>query len=157
MPYSYEPHCFEDFSVGQSFESVGRTVTETDVVMHAAMGGDWTEVHTNRAYAETSTFGQRVVHAPLTFQIQMGLLVRCGIFERTVLAYLGIEAMDFPRPLFIDDTIKLTATVANTRELASRNDGGLVALETTVLNQNDEPVMDGIQKFLIRYRDAGSR
>lgn len=151
MPYSYEPHHFEDFAVGETFESAGRTVTETDVVMHAAMGGDWTEVHTNQAYAEEATFGERVVHAPLTFQIQMGLLVRCGIFERTVLAYLGIESMDFPSPVFIDDTIWLEATVTETRELASRDDGGLVALETTVMKEDEEPVLDGLQKFLVRY------
>lgn len=151
MPYSYEPHHFEDFAVGETFESAGRTITETDVVMHAAMGGDWTEVHTNQAYAEEATFGERVVHAPLTFQIQMGLLVRCGIFERTVLAYLGIESMDFPSPVFIDDTIWLEATVTETRELASRDDGGLVALETTVMKEDEEPVLDGLQKFLVRY------
>lgn len=56
MPYSYPPHHFED---GQTFESVGRTVTESDFVMHAMVTGDWTELHTNAEYAEYGPFGER--------------------------------------------------------------------------------------------------
>ena len=47
MAYSYEPQYWEEYEVGQEFESVGRTVTEADFVMHSAFSGDWTELHTN--------------------------------------------------------------------------------------------------------------
>lgn len=155
MPYSYEPHYFEDFSVGDTFESPRRTVTETDVVMHAAMGGDWTEAHTNKEYAEDELFfGQRVAHAPLTYQIQIGLMVRMGIFERTVMAYMGIEELNFPAPVFIDDTIYHELEVLEKRELETRDDGGLVALRTVIRKTDDEIVMDGTQKFLVRYRET---
>jgi len=153
MPYSYEPHYFEDFEVGDTFESPGRTVTESDVVMHAAMGGDWTEAHTNREYAEDELiFGQRVAHAPLTYQIQMGLLVRTGIFERTVMAYMGIEELNFPAPVFFNDTIYCKLEVVRKRVLESREDGGLLALRTTMRKVDDDIVMDGTQKFLVSYR-----
>lgn len=154
MPYSYEPHYFEDFTVGDTFESAARTVTETDVVMHAAMGGDWTEAHTNKEYAdEELIFGQRVAHAPLTYQIQIGLMVRTGIFERTVMAYMGIKEMDFPAPVFFDDTIYCELEVTDKCELESRDDGGLIVLRTTMRKvENDRIVMDGTQKFLVQHR-----
>lgn len=153
MPYSYQPHYFDDFEVGETFESAGRTITETDVVMHAAMGGDWTEAHTNKEYAENQVFKRRVAHAPLTYQVQIGLMVRCGIFERTVIAYMGIDSLDFPNPVFFDDTLWLEAEVSRKRELESRDDGGMVALQTTMRKTDDTVVMDGQQKFLVQYED----
>lgn len=63
MPYSYEPHYFEDLETGQTFESAGRTVTETDFVMHSMFTGDWTELHTNKEYSEDGPFGARIARA----------------------------------------------------------------------------------------------
>lgn len=149
MPYSYEPHHFEDFDVGQTFESVGRTVTETDVVNYAAIGGDWTELHTNAEYADEQHFGQRVVHGPLTLSIAIGLAARCGFMERTVMGFLGVERMNFPQPVFIDDTIAADFTVTALDDLASRDDAGVVTLAFDVVNQDDEQVFDSEMRFLV--------
>ena len=82
MPYSYEPHYFEDLEEGQTFESAGRTVTETDFVMHSAFAGDWTELHTNTEYAEDGPFGARIAQGPMTFILSTGLFQRTGVVER---------------------------------------------------------------------------
>lgn len=66
MPYSYEPHYFEDLEIGQTFESAGRTVTETDFVVHSMFTGDWTELHTNKEYSEDGPFGARIAQGPLS-------------------------------------------------------------------------------------------
>ncbi len=42
---------YEDLHVGLAFESPTRTITETDVVMFAAMTGDYSELHTSEAFA----------------------------------------------------------------------------------------------------------
>lgn len=149
MPYSYEPQYYEEFEVGQEFVSPGRTVTETDVVNYASLGGDWTELHTNTEYASESQFGGRVVHGPLTMTIAIGLAARCGFMERTVMGFLGIEHMDFPRPLFIDETIDATFTVTDCHALESRDDAGVVALSFDVRNQDDQQVFDSEMKFLV--------
>lgn len=149
MPYSYQPHHYEEFEVGQQFVSVGRTITESDLVDYASLGGDWTELHTNSEYAEEQHFGQRVAHGPLTLTIAMGLAARCGFMERTVMGFLGIERMDFPQPVFIGDTISGTFTVIDTDELGSRDDAGVVSLKFDIENQNDEQVFDSEMKFLV--------
>ena len=74
MPYSYEPHAFEDFDAGQTFLSPGRTITESDVVLQSMLSGDWTEFHTNDEYAEESAFGERIAHGPLTFSVAIGVM-----------------------------------------------------------------------------------
>jgi len=155
MTYSYRPHYYEEFEEGQIFESSGRTVTETDVVNYAAIGGDWTELHTNTEYAAKQPFEHRVVHGPLTFSIAMGLAYRCGFMERTVLGFLGMETMDFPNPVFIDDTVYGTYTITNKHDLESRPDAGVVSVQFDLYNQDDELVFDSEMKFLVK-RDSES-
>ncbi|WP_255191447.1 MaoC/PaaZ C-terminal domain-containing protein [Natronobeatus ordinarius] len=150
MAYSYEPHYFEDFEVGQTFESVGRTVTESDFAIHSMFTGDWTELHTNRHYAEEGHFDGRVAHGPMTFSLATGFVYRSGIVERTVYAFLGMNYMDIPNPVYMDDTISLDMEVTKTKELSSRDDVGLVTIDTTMTNQDDDVVFEGDMKFLIK-------
>jgi acyl dehydratase len=37
---------FEDYEIGEKFISSGRTITETDIVVYAALTGDWHQLHT---------------------------------------------------------------------------------------------------------------
>jgi acyl dehydratase len=41
---------FEEFVVGDEMTSVGRTVTEADIVSFAALTGDWNQIHTDAEY-----------------------------------------------------------------------------------------------------------
>lgn len=150
MPYSYEPHHFEDFEEGQTFESVGRTVTETDFVMHSALSGDWTELHTNKEYASEQPFGERIAHGPMTFVQATGFVYRTGIVERTALAFLGMNYMDLPNPVHVGDTVQLEMEVTETKELGSRDDAGLVVIDTEMQNQEGTVVFQGDMKFLIK-------
>jgi len=152
MAYSYEPHHFEDFEEGQEFISVGRTVTESDFVMHSALSGDWTELHTNKEYAEQQEFGERIAHGPMTFVQATGFVYRTGIVERTAFAFLGMNYMDLPNPVHIGDTLQLEIVVDNTKEVG-RDDAGLVVLDTQMENQDGTVVFEGDMKFLIKKRE----
>jgi len=150
MAYSYEPHYWEAYEVGQTFESVGRTVTEADFVMHSAFSGDWTELHTNAEYAEDSMFGERVAHGPMTFILATGFVYRCGFLERRVQAFLGMNYMDIPAPVRAGDTISLDMEVTEKKEFSSRDDAGMVTIDTVMTNQDDESVFEGDMKFMIK-------
>jgi acyl dehydratase len=152
MAYSYEPHHFEDFEEGEEFISVGRTVTESDFVMHSALSGDWTELHTNKEYAEEQDFGERIAHGPMTFVQATGFVYRTGIVERTAYAFLGMNYMDLPNPVNIGDTLQLEMEVSNKKEVG-REDVGLVVLDTEMENQEGTTVFEGDMKFLIKKRD----
>ena len=152
MPYSYEPHHFEDFEEGEEFISVGRTVTESDFVMHSALSGDWTELHTNKEYAEEQDFGERIAHGPMTFVQATGFVYRTGIVERTAYAFLGLTSMDLPNPDNIGDTLQLEMEVSNKKEVG-REDVGLVVLDTEMENQDGTTVFEGDMKFLIKRKE----
>ena len=154
MPYSYEPHYFEDMEVGTTFETVGRTVTESDFVFHSMFAADWTELHTNAEYSEDGPFGERIGHGPMTFILTTGLVQRAGFVERTVIAFLGMNYMDIPNPLMIGDTISAEFEVTERREFESRDDAGLVVVDATTVNQRDEVVFEGDMKFMFKKRSA---
>ena len=86
---------FDEWSVGEEFVTPGRTMTETDVVMFAAMSGDYNELHTSEAFMRNSQFGRRIVHGLLGLAVSHGLLFRTGYLEGTAIAFLGIDAWKF--------------------------------------------------------------
>jgi acyl dehydratase len=154
MPYSYEPHYFEDMAVGMTFESAGRTVTESDFVTHSAFAGDWTELHTNTEYSVDGPYGERIGHGPMTFVLTTGLVQRCGFVERTVIAFLGMNYMDINNPLTIGDTIQAEFEVTETQSFESREDAGLVVIDGLTTNQDGESVFEGDMKFMFKKESA---
>ncbi len=143
---------FEEFEPGQSITSPARTITEADVVAFAALSGDWNAIHTDAVYAAQHFFGQRVAHGLLVMSVASGLAMRLGILEDTVLAFREIEGWKFSQPVFIGDTVRVRATVTETKAMA-RLGGGSVSLKIEVLNQEDNVVQRGTWSVLVKSRD----
>jgi len=139
---------FEEFEVGMSFVSPGRTVTETDIVSFAGLSGDFTQIHTNAEFSKSTIVGQRVAHGLLGLSIASGLAVRTGVLEGTVIAFREIANWKFVKPIFIGDTVYVSLHVEETKPLP-RLGGGIVNIELRLMNQDDEVVMKGIWKVLI--------
>lgn len=139
---------FEEFIIGDQTESVGRTVTETDIVAFAGVSGDYNLIHTDAEYSKGQMFGQRVAHGLLVLSIASGLAVRLGFMEDTILAFRSLE-WKFTAPVFIGDTIRLRVTVEATKPMP-RLGGGLVTLKMEVMNQKDEVVNRGSWDVLCR-------
>jgi 3-hydroxybutyryl-CoA dehydratase len=139
---------FEEFEIGQSINSVGRTITEADIVNFAGLTGDWTQMHTNAEYAANHPFGQRVAHGLLGLSIASAMAVRLGFVEDTVLAFREIGGWKFSLPIFIGDTIHIRATVTTTKPLR-RLGGGQVTFKVEILNQRDEVVQRGTWGLLV--------
>jgi len=139
---------FEEFELGDSVESVGRTITETDIVNFAALSGDWNLIHTDAEYTRTQMFGQRVAHGLLVLSIASGLAVRLGFMEDTVIAFRGLD-WKFTKPVFIGDTVRLRVTVEEKKEMA-RLGGGLVTFKLEVVNQKGDVVQRGTWELLCK-------
>jgi acyl dehydratase len=142
---------FEEFEAGQTATSVGRTVTEADVVAFAALSGDWNAMHTDAEYAAQHPFGQRVAHGLLCLSIASGLATRLGVLEGTALAFRELGSWKFSLPVYIGDTIRVRATVTETKAMR-RLGGGLVTLKVEILNQEDRVVQRGTWGVLVRSR-----
>ena len=142
---------FEEFEVGQTVTSAGRTVTEADVVGFAALSGDWTTIHTDAVYAAQEPFGQRVAHGMLVLSIAVALATRLGFMEGTVLAFREIDEWKFGLPVFFGDTVRVRVTVSETKAM-DRLGGGLVTFRVRILNQDDQVVQRGTWGVLVKCR-----
>ena len=143
---------FEEFAIGDKVESLGRTITETDVVNFASLSGDWNLIHTDAEYSKEQMFGQRVAHGLLILSIASGQAVRLGFMEDTVLAFREVE-WKFSSPVFIGDTVHLRVTVAE-KKLMARSGGGLVTFKMEVLNQNGKVCQRGLWKILCKSKEV---
>ncbi len=129
---------YEEFNIGMKFESPTKTITETDIVMFAALSGDWNPIHIDAEYAKQTRFGQRIAHGLLTLSIASGLLTKLRLTEKTIVAFYGIDRLRFINPVFIGDTIKVVAEVTNKED---KKDYGIVTFDVKVYNQKGEVVL----------------
>ncbi|WP_426959585.1 MaoC family dehydratase [Muricoccus radiodurans] len=117
---------FEDLTVGQS-ASFGKTVTEADILMFAAVSGDTNPVHINAEAAAASMFKERIAHGmlsagfisavlgtrlpgPGTIYLSQTLKFRAPVtIGQTVTATVEVTALDAAKKRA---TLKTTCTVA---------------------------------------------
>lgn len=145
---------FDDFVVGQSWMSPRRTISEADVVMFAAMTGDYNPVHTDEEFAKTTPFGTRILHGPAVFAIATGLEFRLGLKEGTAIAFLGMT-WNLKAPVLIGDTIHVYERVDAVR--ATKNPGrGIVTFWVEVRNQKGDVCQEGEWKVMFHARPGSA-
>ncbi len=145
---------FEEFEVGQRIVSVGRTVTESDVVTFAGLSGDYNQIHTDAEFSRNTPFGERIAHGLLGLSIASGLAMRTGVLEGTVLAFREINEWKFVKPIRIGDTIHVELEVVETKAMP-RIGGGMVGIAVEVINQQGEVTMRGRWTVLVQSRPQG--
>ncbi len=143
---------FEDFEVGMTLRTRGRTVTEADIVNFATLTGDFNPMHTDAEYMKSHLLGQRVAHGMLTLSYAVGLIYQLGVIERTGLAFRGVE-MKFSLPVLIGDTIHAELAITELKEM-KRLGGGAVTIEVKIVNQDGKAVQSGVLTMLVAARPA---
>ena|SRR5947209_7974075 len=149
MSFTPYHHYFDDVAVGQEWESVGRTITEADIVNFAGLSGDFNPIHLDHEFAKTTPFRRPIAHGMLVFSIGSGLSTGCPPM-RTV-AFLGIREWKFSGTVFPGDTIRVMTKVLS-KEVRGRGKRGEIAWHRAVVNQDGKVVQQGISVTLIECR-----
>ncbi len=139
---------FEEFSVGQRVKTLSRTVSEDAINSFAGLTGDYNQIHTDAEFAKATPFGQRIAHGLLGMSIGVGLIMRTGLLEGTVLAFREIEEWKFVKPVFIGDSIHAVLTVTETKALPRIGGGALIAA-VEIRNHKDEVLQKGTLSLLM--------
>jgi acyl dehydratase len=142
---------FEDFEEGMELSSLGRTMTEADIVNFSGFSGDFNPLHMDAEYASQGIFGGRIAHGMCGFSMAIGLIVRLNIFEGTIVAFYGIDEWRFRAPIKIGDTLHSVGKVLEKKESKKENQG-MVTFLVDVLNQNGTSVMGGQVKVIVKKR-----
>ncbi len=127
------------FEVGQK-ASFSKTITETDIVNFAGICGDFNPIHINSAQAENSVFGQRICHGALINSFISTVLGMYLPGPGTI--YLS-QKSKFLKPVYINDTITAICEIINI------NEKGRAEIATTVINQNNEHVIEGTALVIV--------
>ncbi len=141
MAYQNRGLTFDQFNLGDTFVSQGRTVTEADVVSFAGLSGDFNPLHTDEEFAKTTPFGARIAHGMLSAAMATGMANWTGVFEGTTLALME-QVIQYKGAVKFGDTIHLELKVAEKKE-TSKPDRGVVVFETHVCNQEGKAVIEG--------------
>jgi len=129
---------FEDYEVGSVRETPGRTVTETDIVLHAGQSGDFYPHHMDAEWCKGQEFRQRIAHGTLVFSIAVGLTA--GEVNLEAFSY-GYDRLRFVKPVFIGDTLHVRVTLKEKRDMHKRPGYGMVVEFLETFNQHQVVVL----------------
>jgi acyl dehydratase len=145
---------FEELEPGARFQhQPGRTVTEADNLLFSVLSMNPQPLHLDAEFARQTEFGQRLVNSLFTLATLVGLSVR-DLTLGTTVGNLGFEKVEFPRPVFIGDTLYAESEVISRRESRSRPGQGIVCFEHRATNQRGELVARCLRNALMLGRPA---
>lgn len=145
---------FEDFRVGDRFESRGATLTESQIV-DFALTYDPQHMHVDAAAAEAGPFGGLIASGFQTLALSFRMFYDLGLMVKSNIVGPGMDEVRWTAPVRPGDTIQSAVEVIEARESRSKLDRGTVRFQFTVLNQRDETVMTYQAITIIRKRPAG--
>lgn len=144
---------FEDYETGAQRKTTGRTITETDFVVHAGHTGDFFPHHMDAEFCSTQPFGQRIAHGTMTFAIGVGLTATQ--INPRAFTY-GYERLRFPKPVYIGDTIHTVVTIGDKTPDPKRKGFGQVVEITETKRHDGSTVMYCEHILLVEMKDAGA-
>ena len=109
---------FEDLPVGRKFRTIGRTLTEADLVNFIGVTGLTEVLFSNTEFLKhESDIKQRVVPGAMVYAFSEGLLTHATM-QHTGFAFLNME-LNVHAPTFAGDTIHVECEIVESRRAAN--------------------------------------
>ncbi|MBD3845391.1 MaoC family dehydratase N-terminal domain-containing protein [Bosea sp. SSUT16] len=144
---------YEEIQIGDERLTPRVTVTEGHVLAYAGVAGDFSPIHMDEVYAQSTVFGGRIAHGLMGLSLTDGMKVQSGFFHDGIA--LG-WSWNFKKPIRIGDTLQVKFRVADMRIPKSRSDMGILTIAIALLNQHGEVVQEGEHRLMVpRKPDAG--
>nr|WP_246323761.1 MaoC family dehydratase [Petropleomorpha daqingensis] len=161
-PLTWEPggivqfgRYYEEFEVGAVYKHwPGKTVTEYDDHLFCLITMNHHPLHLDAHYAEETTdFGKNVVVGNYIYSLLLGMSV--PDVSGKAIANLEIESLRHVAPTFHGDTIYGETTVLDKTESKSKDDRGVVHVETIGYKQDGTVVCIFRRKVMVPKRSYG--
>ncbi|MDR2188045.1 MAG: MaoC family dehydratase N-terminal domain-containing protein [Azonexus sp.] len=144
---------FEDLPLGRQFKTVGRTVTEADIVNFINCIGMTEVLFTNLEFLKhESDIKGRVAPGSLVYCFAEGLLAQ-STMQKTGYAFLGMD-LKIEGPTFAGDTIHVECEVIESRPSKSRPGRGLVRTRNRVVKQDGTVVQIYTPLRMVKCRNS---
>ncbi|MDD7425230.1 MAG: MaoC family dehydratase [[Actinobacillus] rossii] len=140
---------YEDFEIGATVHhALSKTIFESDNNFFSLLTMNHHPVHTNLDYATHNQHGQLLVVGTLVFSLVVGMTV--PDISGKAIANLGYESIKHLAPTFIGDTLYARTKILEKRDSISKNDRGIVYVETIGYNQRGEDVISFRRNVLVK-------
>ena len=147
---------YEDLAVGRKFKTIGRTVTESDIVNFINTTGMTEVLFIDMDFVKNeSDIKGRVAPGALGYTFAEGLLVQ-STMQHTGFAFLNME-LSVEAPLFVGDTLHVEVEVIEARLSKSRPGRGLVRTRNKVVKRDGTVALIYTPLRMIKCRDEGLR
>jgi len=141
-------------SVGEQV-TFSKTVGESDVYLFAGITGDLNGLHVNEQFMSGTAYGRRIAHGALLVGFMSTtstmMIARCddkGGDETPV--SLGYDRIRFTAPVYINDTVSVTYTVAEIDEEVDEN------MDEAVAFAENSPWPDTSETYLDVFAGSAS-
>ncbi len=143
----------EDFEVGTIYKHFpSKTITESDNNLFTLLTMNHHPVHLDVEYCKKHQHGKILVVGTLVFSLVVGMTV--SEISGKAIANLDYEKVNHDGPVFIGDTLTAQTEVLSVKESKTKPDRGVVYVETTAYNQNNEKVLTFRRHVLIPKKYA---
>jgi acyl dehydratase len=148
---------FEEFEVGTTYKHwPGKTITEYDDHLFCLLTMNHHPLHLDAHYAEQTTdFGRNVVVGNYVYSLLLGMSV--PDISGKAIANLEVESLRHVAPTFHGDTIYGETTVLDKVESRSRDDRGVVSVESRAYKQDGTVVCVFRRKVMVPKRSYGAQ
>jgi acyl dehydratase len=147
-------HSSSKIEVGSKIVTQRRTITEGDFSAMVNLSWETSPLHTDREYAKTTPFGERILGGPCTIPFVAGLTGHAwhGMWERSgfrLVALVGINNVTFTTPLFPNDTIWVETEVVSKRP-TSKPKRLLFTVKDVLRKQVDQVILQMERLILVQ-------
>ncbi len=140
---------FEDFRIGERYESPPRTLDEAQFRDFAGITGDDHPIHYDLEYCRRRGHPERLAHGLLnTAHTVLGASSLAPRVHECMLAFLE-QSSRFLKPAYMGDTLHPSLTV---EDLKSQRTTGILTLRSELRNQHGETVLEGRHVYLVKRR-----
>lgn len=146
---------YEDFKIGDRFESSGMTMTEAGIIEFARQW-DPQPFHVDSEFAKTWTYGGLISSGLHTMCVTLRLWLEQGIFRASSLGSPGIGEVQFPRPVRPGDTLRVVTDIVELRLSSSKPDRGVARIRQVTINQRDQQVMEQETTVFLKRRPVAA-
>lgn len=146
---------FEDFAVGQTFVT-GRHRIDKEQIVTFARQFDPQYYHLDEAAAKQSPFKGLAASGWHTAAITMRLMVEGEFNPAGGIIGVGFDQLSWSRPVRPGDELRVKSEILEIRPSKSRNDRGMVRVQNTTLNQNNEIVQVFTGNLLVPRRSPAT-
>lgn len=141
---------FEDFSVGDTFDTSESSLSESDIIAYATIY-DRQPFHVDPAVASKTIYGGLIASGYQTLSLAWSQFIGLGLLEATSMGGTGLNYVKFLRPVRPGDKLRVRVEVVQ-KKPTSKDDRGIVVFRHKARNQKMEDVLEYESVNLVKRR-----